>query len=190
MNWVRDISVVTTPIEGKFLTGENTNFLNAVSDFFYKSKFGLKTAWGSRLFGENFALRIPAKQKARNRSSTDAGKLLPPFTKGGKEGFENVFNSRPMLRMVPAPFEKGGSKEDIASRERKKNLSATIDRRSIWILLALKGLRALFFWLFSGFFSTPSRSSRPRALPREGGRPWRYSASVSCFGFRTRFLLP
>ncbi|MEK7313796.1 MAG: hypothetical protein AAB065_04905, partial [Deltaproteobacteria bacterium] len=46
MNWVRDISVVTTPIEGKFLTGENSNFLNAVSDFFYKSKFGLKTAWG------------------------------------------------------------------------------------------------------------------------------------------------
>ena len=67
MNWVRDISVVTTPIEGKFLTGEDTNFLNAVSDFFYKSKFGLKAAWGLSTLRRK--LRVKDLTEAKGKES-------------------------------------------------------------------------------------------------------------------------
>lgn len=65
MNWVRDISVVTTPIEGKFLTGEDTNFLNAVSDFFYKSKFGLKAAWGLSTLRRKLRVKEPGEAKGK-----------------------------------------------------------------------------------------------------------------------------
>ncbi len=44
-NWVRDISMVTTPIEGRFLLGEGGG-RGTVFDNFYKSRIGLKTAWG------------------------------------------------------------------------------------------------------------------------------------------------
>jgi biotin synthase-related radical SAM superfamily protein len=42
MNWVREISVITTPIEGKLLIDGKGSLL----DSFYKSRLGLKTAWG------------------------------------------------------------------------------------------------------------------------------------------------
>jgi hypothetical protein len=45
MNWVRDISTVTTPIEGRFLTGEKGGIKSLVENF-YKSRLGLKAAWG------------------------------------------------------------------------------------------------------------------------------------------------
>ncbi len=45
MNWVRDISMVTTPIEGRFLTGDNGG-IRSIFESFYKTKIGLKTAWG------------------------------------------------------------------------------------------------------------------------------------------------
>ncbi len=44
-NWVRDISMVTTPVEGRFLLEENEGSASLL-DNFYGSKLGLKTAWG------------------------------------------------------------------------------------------------------------------------------------------------
>ncbi|MBI5809915.1 MAG: hypothetical protein HZB21_01800 [Deltaproteobacteria bacterium] len=44
-NWVRDISIVTTPVEGRLLLdGEKGR--RPLLEGFYKSKLGLKTAWG------------------------------------------------------------------------------------------------------------------------------------------------
>ncbi len=45
MNWVRDISTVTTPIESRFLAGE-TGIIKTLFESFYKSRLGLKAAWG------------------------------------------------------------------------------------------------------------------------------------------------
>ncbi len=45
MNWVRDISVVTTPIESGYLVEDKGGF-KGIMESFYKSKIGLKTAWG------------------------------------------------------------------------------------------------------------------------------------------------
>jgi hypothetical protein len=45
MNWVRDISTVTTPIEGRLLTGE-TGVFKTLFESFYKSRLALKAAWG------------------------------------------------------------------------------------------------------------------------------------------------
>jgi hypothetical protein len=44
MNWVRDISLLSTPIEGKSLVEEEGG--QSLFDSFYKSRFGRKTAWG------------------------------------------------------------------------------------------------------------------------------------------------
>ena len=44
MNWVRDISLISTPIEGKRLVEEEGGI--SLFDSFYKSSFGRKTAWG------------------------------------------------------------------------------------------------------------------------------------------------
>ncbi len=46
MNWMRDISIVTTPIEGRLLTGEKTSGLSGLIERFYGTRLGLKTAWG------------------------------------------------------------------------------------------------------------------------------------------------
>ncbi len=45
MHWVRDISIVTTPIEGRFLLDEKPGPRGMVESF-YRTKLGLKTAWG------------------------------------------------------------------------------------------------------------------------------------------------
>ncbi len=42
-NWVRDISMVTTPVEGRFLLEDEKG---SALDGFYGSKLGMKTAWG------------------------------------------------------------------------------------------------------------------------------------------------
>ena len=44
MNWVRDISLISTPIEGRSLVEEEGGI--SLFDSFYKSRFGRKTAWG------------------------------------------------------------------------------------------------------------------------------------------------
>jgi hypothetical protein len=44
MNWVRDISLLSTPIEGKSLVEEEGG--QSLFESFYKSRFGRKTAWG------------------------------------------------------------------------------------------------------------------------------------------------
>lgn len=44
-NWVRDISMVTTPVEGRFLLGEGGG-QGTIFENFYKSRIGLKAAWG------------------------------------------------------------------------------------------------------------------------------------------------
>ncbi len=46
MLWVRDISVVTTPIEGRLLVGEHERGVRSLFEQFYKTRLGLKTAWG------------------------------------------------------------------------------------------------------------------------------------------------
>jgi biotin synthase-related radical SAM superfamily protein len=45
MHWVRDISIVTTPIEGRFLIDGGMGFRSIIKDF-YNTKVGLKTALG------------------------------------------------------------------------------------------------------------------------------------------------
>ncbi|MBI1911306.1 MAG: hypothetical protein HYS21_04840 [Deltaproteobacteria bacterium] len=45
MNWVRDISMVTTPIEVKTLAGDGASKTTLVENF-YKTKIGIKAAWG------------------------------------------------------------------------------------------------------------------------------------------------
>ncbi|MDH4227747.1 MAG: radical SAM protein [Deltaproteobacteria bacterium] len=45
-SWVRDISMVTTPIESKLLSGEEKSGVLSLFDGFYKTKLGIKTAWG------------------------------------------------------------------------------------------------------------------------------------------------
>jgi hypothetical protein len=45
MNWVRDITTVTTPAEGRVLVGEKGG-IKALFENFYKSRLGLKAAWG------------------------------------------------------------------------------------------------------------------------------------------------
>jgi len=45
--WVRDLSMVTTPVEVRMIMDEGgTKEGNSLFDSFYKSKLGLKTAWG------------------------------------------------------------------------------------------------------------------------------------------------
>jgi len=44
-NWVRDISMVTTPAEGRFLMNKKEGSHSLLENF-YGSKLGLKTAWG------------------------------------------------------------------------------------------------------------------------------------------------
>ena len=46
MNWMRDISIVTTPIEGRLLTGEKSGGLSGLIERFYGTRLGLKAAWG------------------------------------------------------------------------------------------------------------------------------------------------
>ena len=46
MNWVRDISVITTPIEGRTLFGDGDKEGKNLLEGFYKSRLGRKTAWG------------------------------------------------------------------------------------------------------------------------------------------------
>ncbi len=45
MNWVKDISIITTPLEGRFFVGEDAT-LNSILHNFYTSKLGSKAAWG------------------------------------------------------------------------------------------------------------------------------------------------
>ncbi|MEE9613414.1 MAG: radical SAM protein [Thermodesulfobacteriota bacterium] len=45
MNWVGDISMVTTPIEGRLLTDEKGGF-GSVVESFYKTRLGARAAWG------------------------------------------------------------------------------------------------------------------------------------------------
>ncbi|MBI5233082.1 MAG: hypothetical protein HY880_01870, partial [Deltaproteobacteria bacterium] len=46
MNWVRDISIITTPVEVEHISGEKRSLVQAVVDSLYKSRLALKAAWG------------------------------------------------------------------------------------------------------------------------------------------------
>lgn len=47
MHWVRDISVVTTPIESRLIEGgKPVGFVRSILENFYKTRLGLKAAWG------------------------------------------------------------------------------------------------------------------------------------------------
>ena len=46
MNWVRDISSVTTPIESRLLSGGKDGEKGSFLESFYKTRLGHKTAWG------------------------------------------------------------------------------------------------------------------------------------------------
>ena len=59
MNWVRDISSITTPIEGGLLTGEGQGGINLIFDQFYKSRLGLKTAWGLSTLRRKLRVKSP-----------------------------------------------------------------------------------------------------------------------------------
>ncbi|MBI5888206.1 MAG: hypothetical protein HZB82_05795 [Deltaproteobacteria bacterium] len=45
-NWVRDLSMVTTPVEGRLLMGGQAADKSTLLEDFYKTKIGMKAAWG------------------------------------------------------------------------------------------------------------------------------------------------
>ena len=65
MNWVRDISVVTTPTESRALFDEKEPILES----FYSSKLGKKTAWGLSTIRRK--LRVRGEEKADFNSSKE-----------------------------------------------------------------------------------------------------------------------
>jgi len=46
MNWVKDISLITTPIEGRFLVDGGSGFTSLLSDFYSAKVDELKATWG------------------------------------------------------------------------------------------------------------------------------------------------
>jgi len=61
-NWVRDISMVTTPAEGRFLLGKKEKDSAPLFDNFYGSKLGLKTAWGLSALRRRLRVKKPANE--------------------------------------------------------------------------------------------------------------------------------
>jgi len=61
-NWVRDISMVTTPAEGRFLLGAKEAAVRPLFDNFYGSKLGLKTAWGLSAIRRRLRVKKPANE--------------------------------------------------------------------------------------------------------------------------------
>ena len=76
MNWVRDISLISTPIEGKSLVEEEGGI--SLLDSFYKSRFGRKTALGLSTLRRK--LRV-----TRDEEFDDAGDIV-----GGAEEEESA----------------------------------------------------------------------------------------------------
>ena len=77
MNWVRDISLITTPIEGRSLAQEEGGI--SLFDSFYKSSFGRKTALGLS------TLRRKLRVK-RGEEADDDDQALVRETENGQEG--------------------------------------------------------------------------------------------------------
>lgn len=61
-NWVRDISMVTTPAEGRFLMNEKERS-HSLLDNFYGSKLGLKTAWGLSSLRRRLRVKSSSKEE-------------------------------------------------------------------------------------------------------------------------------
>ncbi len=59
MNWVRDISMVTTPIEGRFLFEDRGTIKKSLIDNFFSSNLGLKAAWGLSTLRRKLRVREP-----------------------------------------------------------------------------------------------------------------------------------
>ena len=70
--WVREISTVTTPIEGRLLTGEYKRGVLSIIDGFYSSKLGMKAAWG--LSALRRKLRVKEVEGKSSGSPTDTSK--------------------------------------------------------------------------------------------------------------------
>lgn len=66
MRMVRDISSVTTPIEGRFLSGEKEGVVDLFAGQFYRSRLGLKTVWG--LSELRRKLRVKATEEPEDSS--------------------------------------------------------------------------------------------------------------------------
>lgn len=56
-NWVRDISIVTTPLEGRFFVGAEARIKRFMQNF-YKSRLGLKAAWSLATLRRKLRVRI------------------------------------------------------------------------------------------------------------------------------------
>ena len=68
-SWVRDISVVTTPLEGRFFVGDEARFKTFIQNF-YKSRLGLKAAWGLATLRRKLRVkRVPHNQEEALKSS-------------------------------------------------------------------------------------------------------------------------
>ncbi len=59
MNWVRDISMVTTPIEGRLLFDDGGGPKRSLLDNFYRSNLGLKAAWGLSTIRRKLRVKKP-----------------------------------------------------------------------------------------------------------------------------------
>lgn len=68
-SWVRDISVVTTPLEGRFFVGDEARLKTFIQNF-YKSRLGLKAAWGLATLRRKLRVkRVPHNQEEALKSS-------------------------------------------------------------------------------------------------------------------------
>jgi len=61
-NWFRDISMVTTPVEGRFLLNEK-EASTPLFDNFYGSKLGLKAAWGLSALRRRLRVKKTSKEE-------------------------------------------------------------------------------------------------------------------------------
>ncbi len=68
-NWVRDISMVTTPVEGRFLLDDD-EATSSLLDNFYSSRLGQKTAWGLSAIRRRLRVKrtvIPTEPEKENK---------------------------------------------------------------------------------------------------------------------------
>ncbi|MBI5875192.1 MAG: radical SAM protein [Deltaproteobacteria bacterium] len=61
ISWVRDISVVTTPLEGRFFIDDNARVKTFVQNF-YKSRLGLKAAWSLATLRRKLRVKVSSRE--------------------------------------------------------------------------------------------------------------------------------
>ncbi|MBI3753688.1 MAG: radical SAM protein [Deltaproteobacteria bacterium] len=64
--WVRDISIVTTPLEGRFFVGDEARMKTWMQNF-YKSRLGLKAAWSLATLRRKLKVKVGESSAHRDK---------------------------------------------------------------------------------------------------------------------------